>query len=148
LKIFKYSFIVSTSIDKAWEFYTDIQHLKIITPPNMNLKIVETTKQTIVEGQEAIIEGKIIFLQRKWRSKITYLKPYTYVDEMLEGPLKWKHTHLFKKINEFETNVIDEIEFEIPLGIFGKLFEGFVLSKLTKIFEYREISTKKQLENN
>ncbi len=114
----------------------------------MNLKIVETTKQTIVEGQEAIIEGKIIFLQRKWKSKITYLKPYTYVDEMLEGPLKWKHTHLFKKINEFETNVIDEIEFEIPFGIFGKLFEGFVLSKLTKIFEYREISTKKQLENN
>jgi ligand-binding SRPBCC domain-containing protein len=114
----------------------------------MNLKIAETTKQTIVEGQEAIIEGKIIFLQRKWRSKITYLKPYTYVDEMLKGPLKWKHTHLFKKIDEFETNVIDEIEYEIPFGIFGKLFEGFVFSKLNKIFEYREISTKKKLEIN
>lgn len=149
MKIFKYSFIVYSNIDKVWEFYTDIEHLKIITTPDMNLKIIETTKQTIVEGQEAVIEGKIIFLQRKWKSKITHIRPYQYIDEMLKGPLKkWKHIHIFKKINENETNIVDEIEFEMPFGIFGKLFEGFVFSKLTKIFECREMSTKKSLESN
>ena len=149
LKIFKHSFIVYSNIEKVWNFYTDIQHLKIITPQNMNLKIIKTSKLTITQGQEAIIEGKIIFLQRKWKSKITYLRPYQYVDEMLNGPLKqWKHIHIFQKINENETNVVDEIEFELPFGILGKLFERYVYARLTEIFEYRKILTKKNLESS
>ena len=55
----------------------------MISPQNMNLKIIKTTKLTITEEQEAIIEGKIIFFQRKWKSKISTLKPYQYIDEML-----------------------------------------------------------------
>ncbi len=65
LKIFKHSFLVYSNVEKVWNFYTDIQHLKRITPQNMNLKIIQTTKLTIMSGQEAIIEGNIIFLQRK-----------------------------------------------------------------------------------
>ncbi len=88
-------------------------------------------------------------MQRKWKSKITNLKPYHYVDEMLNWPLKkWKHTHIFQKINENETNIVDEIGFEMPFGILGKLFERYVYAKLTEIFEYRKISTKKNLESS
>ncbi len=59
IKIWKYlSTFVYSNIDIVWNFYTDIQHLKIITPQNRNLKIIKTTKLTIMEGQEAIIEEK------------------------------------------------------------------------------------------
>ena len=45
-----------------------------------------------------------------------------------------------------QTEIIDEIEFELPYGILGKLFEGYVYKQLQKIFENRKISTIKVLE--
>ncbi len=54
----------------------------------------------------------------------------------------------FQKINENETNIVDEIEFEMPFGILGKLFERYAYAKLTEIFEYKKISTNKNLESS
>ena len=36
-------FIVNNNIDRVWEFYTDIKHLEIITPKEMNLKVINAT---------------------------------------------------------------------------------------------------------
>lgn len=149
MKKFKQEFIVYSNIEKVWKFYTDINHLKIITPPNLNLKIIKTSSQLITEGQEIIIEGKIGIFKRKWNSKITYLKPYQYIDEMINGPFKrWKHNHIFQKINENETQITDEIEFGISFGIIGRLLEMIAFSNLIKIFEYRKKTTKEKLERN
>lgn len=149
MKKFKQEFIVYSNIEKVWKFYTDINHLKIITPPNLNLKIIKTSSQLITEGQEVIIEGKIGIFKRKWNSKITYLKPYQYIDEMINGPFKrWKHNHIFQKINENETQITDEIEFGISFGIIGRLLEMIAFSNLIKIFEYRKKTTKEKLERN
>jgi ligand-binding SRPBCC domain-containing protein len=57
----------------------------------MDLKIINTTSQNIVQGQEIWVSSKIfeaIKIRRamKWHSKITLLKKYEYTDEMLEGP--------------------------------------------------------------
>ena len=83
-----------------------------------------------------------------WHSRITFLKPYEYIDEMFAGPFKkWRHLHKFNDIDGKEkTEIIDEIEFELPYGILGKLFEGYVYKQLQKIFENRKISTIKFLE--
>jgi ligand-binding SRPBCC domain-containing protein len=59
----------------------------------MDLKIIKTTNQNIVQGQEIWVSCKIfetIKIRRttRWHSKITFLKEYEYIDEMLEGPFK------------------------------------------------------------
>jgi ligand-binding SRPBCC domain-containing protein len=83
-----------------------------------------------------------------WHSKITFLKAYEYVDEMLAGQFnKWRHLHKFRSIDGKQTEIIDEIEFELPYGILGKLFEGYAYKQLHNIFEYRKIATVKELEN-
>jgi ligand-binding SRPBCC domain-containing protein len=41
----------------------------------------------------------------------------------------------------------DIIEYEIPFGILGKIFEPFIELDITKMFEYRHIQTKKILES-
>ena len=57
-----------------------------------------------------------------WHSKITFLKKYEYIDEMLAGPFKkWRHLHKFHSIDGKQTEIIDEIEFELPYGILGML---------------------------
>jgi ligand-binding SRPBCC domain-containing protein len=71
-----------------------------------------------------------------WHSKITFLKPHEYVDEMAHSK------------NGGETEIIDEIEFELPYGILEKLFEGYAYKQLQNTFEHRKIATVKTLENN
>ena len=101
--------------------------MEIITPKETDLKIINFTSQNIVQGQEIWCSGKIITKIRRtvWHSKITFLKPYEYIDEMLAGPFKkWIHSHKFHDIDGKQTEIVDEIEFELPYGIFGKLFFG------------------------
>ena len=63
---FIHKFIINEDIEKVWEFYTDIRHLEIITPKKLNLKIINTTNQKIILGQETILSAKIIIMKRTW----------------------------------------------------------------------------------
>jgi ligand-binding SRPBCC domain-containing protein len=109
-----------------------------------------TTNQNIVQGQEIWVSGKIfekIRRRMKWHSKITFLRAHEYIDEMLSGPFKkWRHLHRFRNIDGKQTEIIDEVEFELPYGILGKLFESYAYKQLQGIFEYRKRATVKILE--
>jgi ligand-binding SRPBCC domain-containing protein len=139
-------FIINEDIEKVWDFYTDIRHLEIITPKKLNLKIINTSNQKIILGQEIIISAKIIIIQRTWHSKITFFQQYEYIDEMLEGPFtKWKHLHKFKRINKNKTEIIDEVEFSLPYGVFGKIVSLYVTKILRQLFKHRKDETIKYL---
>lgn len=139
-------FTVNADINRVWEFYTDIGHLEVITPPEIQLKMVRsTTGRKLAEGTEVWLTG-VPVTRSNWHSKITSLKPYVYVDEMLSGSFKvWKHVHAFRKIDEKTTEVIDEIDFELPYGFLGRMFEGYAYRQLEQIFEHRKQATIKVL---
>lgn len=148
MKTFRSSFVVDAPIDKVWDFYTDLHHLEVITPKEIDFKIIESTGDQITQGQTAWLSGKLL-TQITWKTKITSCKPYTYVDEMSEGLFKhWKHTHVFQKITENQTRITDEIKFELPYGYIGKLFERYAQDRLGKIFAYRQSATIKALSSS
>lgn len=150
MRTFRNSFIVKGSIERVWDFYTDVKHLETITPDKIDLKIINATDERIVLGQEIWISGKIITkIRSTWHSKITLARPYEYVDEMLTGPFrKWKHSHKFYNINGKQTEIEDIFEFELPYGIIGRLLEGCAYKQIQNIFEHRKIATLNALENN
>jgi ligand-binding SRPBCC domain-containing protein len=141
LKKFSHSFVVPADLDKVWDFYTDLRHLEVITPPDIRLKVVKSsTDRKLQEGTEVWIEGNLV-LKSAWHSKITEMKPYVYVDEMLDGLFKvWKHLHKFKSI-QGGTEVVDEIEFELRYGLVGRILEGYACRQLEKIFAHRKTAT-------
>jgi ligand-binding SRPBCC domain-containing protein len=116
----------------------------------MLLRVLRTSDEIIKEGSEAWITGKIIF-RNKWHSKITFFKPFRYVDEMItsenEKPIfsHWKHEHIFEG-DEMQTKVIDNIQFELPLGVIGRIFRQYAKAKLHNLFNYRAAATKRLLE--
>jgi len=147
LKIFHHSFLADASIDKVWNFYTDLQHLQVITPKRLDFKIIESSSNKITLGQTAYFSSKIL-TRITWKTKITDCKPYTYVDEMNNALFKsWRHTHVFHKIDENQTRVTDEIKFELRYGFIGKMFEWYALDKLEKIFAHRQQATVEYLGN-
>lgn len=154
LRTFNHTFIIEKPIQSVWNFYTDIKHLEIITPQEIDLKIINATSPNIVQGHELWVSGKLFSKRRmSWHSKITFFKPFEYIDEMISGPFKkWKHLHRFHDINGNQkttamTEVIDEIEFELPYGILGRIFEDYAYKQLQNTFEYRETATIRTLAN-
>lgn len=145
MRRFRHTFTVNCDIDTVWKFYTDIKHLEVITPKDMQFRIVKAN-QVLTQGSEVYLSGKLM-TKSAWHSKITYLKPYTYVDEMLSGRFKtWKHLHKFQKIDDNSTEVIDEIDFELPYGFLGRMLEGYVYNRLQEVFIHRKAATIKALE--
>jgi ligand-binding SRPBCC domain-containing protein len=138
MKKFRHSFIVDAEIERLWEFYTNIKHLEVISPPSLKLEIVKTTHQQLETGSEVWLSGKLL-TRSNWHSKITSLSRYEYVDEMISGRFRvWRHVHLFNSLGNKKTEVVDEIEFELHHGLIGRLFEGYVSRQLEKVFAHRK----------
>jgi ligand-binding SRPBCC domain-containing protein len=138
---------VNTNIDRVWEFYTDIGHLQVISPPHIQLRLVKSTHQKLIQGSEVWVIG-ILLTKSNWHSRITSLAPYEFVGEMLPGRFRvWKHMHGSRKIDDNTAEVIDEIDFELHYALLGRMFERYVYSQLEKIFAYRKQATIKALEN-
>jgi ligand-binding SRPBCC domain-containing protein len=143
---FRHVFTVNADINKVWDFYTDIGHLQVISPPRMQIKLLKSTHQKIEQGSEVWLTG-ILLTRSNWHSKITSLAPFEYVDEMITGRFRvWKHMHGFRKIDH-KTKVIDEVDYELHYGLLGRMFEGYVYTQLEMIFAHRKAATIKALEN-
>ena len=146
VRSFRHSFTVDAEIARVWDLYTNIGHLEVISPPDLQLRLVKSTHKVLVEGSEVWLAGKLL-THTRWHSRITYLRPYEYVDEMLTGRFKvWKHAHKFKSLEDKTTEVIDEIDFELPCGLLGRCFEGYVLQRLERAFAYRKQATQRAME--
>ena len=145
---FENSFTVGTSIANVWDFYTQIKHLEIITPPSIGLKIIHCPTSYIMVGLLVTLSGKMILFNRKWTSKITISGVHQYVDEMINGPFKkWRHTHIFEVVKSDLTLVSDKVEFELPNYFGGIVMEGLVKRNLQKIFDYRRSQTIQRLSS-
>ncbi|OYX85185.1 MAG: cell division protein [Flavobacteriales bacterium 32-34-25] len=82
------------------------------------------------------------------KSRITAMNLYDYfVDEMEEGKFKtFKHQHFFEEKNGV-TTMTDQLQYETPFGIFGKLFDVLFLKKhLTQFLLERNNVLKKVCE--
>lgn len=147
MKQFRHSFVAHSDIDTVWRFYTDINHLIIITPKKMSIEILKTEDKILQQGTQVWLKTKLL-IKSEWHSQITHLKPYEYVDEMISGRFKlWKHRHRFNKLDDKKTEVIDEIDFELRYSILDKLFGNYVLKQLEEIFSYREKATIAYIES-
>ena len=84
LKLFKSSFRISCALERVWEFYTDVHHLKIVTPQELDLNVLDYTSRIFTQGTEFRIEGKILFQKRGWHSVITSVRGYNVVRSVQE----------------------------------------------------------------
>ena len=128
------------SLDEAWEFFSNPENLKIITPDYMGFVIKSGAEKPMFSGQ--IIQytvTPILGIKMKWVTEITHVDPKKhFVDEQLYGPYAfWHHKHFFKEIPggiEME----DSLDYKLPLGFLGQLAHPFLVKpKIEEIFEFR-----------
>ena len=128
------------SIDKAWDFLSNPENLKIITPDKMKFTIISGADRQTFPGQ--IIQYDVtpfLGLKVRWVTEITHVSDKNYfVDEQRFGPYAfWHHKHFLKEIPG-GVEMEDIIDYKLPFGILGQLMEPFIVKpQLDSIFEYR-----------
>ena len=140
--------IIKSDIKTVWNFFSNSNNLKLITPPSLDLRLTCESKEDIYSGQ--IIEytvKPIEFLpifKLKWLTEITHLEEYKYfIDEQRFGPYKlWHHKHFF--IDQGDHVIVkDLVHYALFFDPFSRLSQFYVENQLKKIFKFRQESLSK-----
>jgi|TARA_B110000914_G_C15517486_1_gene474568 ligand-binding SRPBCC domain-containing protein len=138
---FKKSQLLPITINKAWDFLSDPNNLKKITPDYMGFNILEKEDTKMYAGQIIqYIVTPILGIPTKWVTEITHVKDKSYfVDEQRFGPYSlWHHKHFIKEVDG-GIEMLDIIDYKIPLGFIGRLVNPILVKpKLNEIFNYRK----------
>lgn len=115
-----------------------------------NEKAIAGTTSGLININEFVTwKGKHFGLYLTHKSRITEMELYDYfVDEMEKGNFKsFIHEHSFIEMNG-ETIMIDNLVYETPFGIFGKLFNKLILKKYMTNFLLTRNEVLKNLAEN
>jgi hypothetical protein len=140
--------IINASPERVFAFHELSDAIEQLIPPWENARIIQKADISKI-GSQAIIEQKIfgIFPSRWIAEHTKYEPPQMFEDVQISGPFKsWRHRHIIKA-HENGAILRDEIEFEPPFWIFGKLAAPLaVVPKVEKMFAYRHEVTRKWCE--
>jgi ligand-binding SRPBCC domain-containing protein len=147
MRFVKQSFI-SASPQLVFEFHEQPDVLRLLTPPSENARVIQSAEISEV-GSQAVIETRILGpFKVRWVAEHTvYDPPRMFEDKQVKGPFRsWRHRHIVEPHSEGAI-LRDEIDYEPPLGLLGRLVAPFLIQKrLQKLFDYRHEVTRKWCE--
>jgi ligand-binding SRPBCC domain-containing protein len=130
---------VAGSLADVFRFFSDPQNLARLTPEAMRFKIRMAPLRPLRRGDRIEYSIRIFGLPVRWTTLITAWRENELFEDLQEsGPYRyWLHTHSFRE-SGVETEMRDRVEYELPFGIFGRLFGGALVGRqLRRIFAYR-----------
>ena len=132
---------LSISKQEAWNFLSDPQNLKVLTPDHMGFTILSGGDRPMFAGQIILYKvSPFANYSTQWITEITHVKEGEFfVDEQRFGPYSlWHHKHFLNEING-GTEMEDIIDYKIPFGVLGQWAHPLLVKKqLQQIFSYRE----------
>lgn len=146
---FKQIQCIPVSLTLVWDFFSDPANLSLITPPDMDFRVISRYHgDRIYAGQ--LIEYTLRPLFRiplYWMTEITHVRyPVVgdggcyFVDEQRRGPYRlWHHQHHFKEIAG-GVEMTDIVHYQLPFSWIGEGAHAlFVRRRVEAIFRYRTL---------
>lgn len=133
-----YATIFDAPLEQVYLFHTDTTNLPKITPPWIDVRLVEKEDDTV----SLVI--KRFGIPTRWKMLITQQYPHLVMDEMVEGPFTWfRHERRFFALNKNQTRMHEMISFVLPFGLLGNLLFPFIKADMDKMFDYRHVMSQK-----
>ena len=140
---------IEATPDKVFRFHESNGALTQLIPPWEPMAVVASSGSLKV-GSTVVLEGRILgVIPVRWVAEHTeYDPPSMFADRQVSGPFAyWYHRHSFTDDGRGGTILRDEVDYQPPLGILGRLFGGWLIRrKLEQMFEYRHAMTRRVVE--
>lgn len=141
MPVYQTTQLVRADREVCWKFFSDPANLSVITPPDMNFRIV------FPHPMPAMYPGMIIRyqvsplfgIQLEWITEITQVREKEFfIDNQVKGPFSiWHHQHFFRQTPD-GTEMKDIVTYEVPFGWLGSLIAGrIVRRRIEGIFNFR-----------
>jgi ligand-binding SRPBCC domain-containing protein len=142
MPVFQTTQLVKTDINRCWDFFSDPENLVLITPPQMDFKILFPIPMPSMYAGMIIsyLVSPLFKLRMEWITEITHIsRPNYFIDNQLKGPyVLWHHQHHFEVVTE-GVKMTDIVTYTLPMGKVGDFFAGwFIRKKIQSIFEFRQ----------
>jgi ligand-binding SRPBCC domain-containing protein len=131
--------LIPRARDEMFAFFAEAANLERLTPGFLHFRILTPGRIRMQPGTLIDYQLQLYAVPFRWRTRIeTFEPPQRFTDVQLVGPYRrWHHLHEFFEVPG-GTLVVDRVNYELPLGVFGTLaHELFVRRLLDGIFAYR-----------
>ena len=135
--------LLPIAVEEAWNFFSSPFNLSLITPPEMNFKILSSFKtgDQIFEGMLIDYFVSPLFnVPLRWQTEISKVELLNFfIDEQRKGPFAvWHHEHSFKQCDG-GTEMRDIGQWKVPFGFLGDIVNALLVQKKVEaIFSFRE----------
>ena len=133
--------VVPISISEAFDFFSNPRNLERLTPDLVHFQFLKAPPEKLSPGTVLEYRLRLYGVPAEWRTRIESVDaPTRFVDVQDKGPYaRWRHTHCFREVDAKHTEIRDQVEFAMPLGLLGELaYRILVARTLQQIFDYRE----------
>ena len=141
MKYLEFEQVLPISLEEAWSFFSSPSNLNLITPEDMNFKILDVLPAHIYQGLMIRYKIKPMFnIPLDWITEITEVKDKVYfIDEQRKGPYRtWHHEHHFKEVDG-GVLMTDKLSYDIGMSFIGTLAGKLWVDKQVQhIFSYRK----------
>lgn len=147
MKFVKRSVIAASAAD-VFAFHEAPDAFERLQPPWQETEVVEPPTSLEV-GTRVVLRIKVGPLwQRMVAEHVAYEPGHMFADRLVEGPFKsFLHHHIVEPQPDGQCALIDDIEYELPLGILGRIFGGwFARRSLERLFAHRHAVTRAACE--
>lgn len=130
---------IEASAEELFRWHAEPGALERLTPPWERLEVVERAPG-VYDGARGVLRVRVGPFPVLWIFEHCGCQDgRQFRDVQVQGPFKrWEHTHRFTPEGPSACWLEDRIEYELPLGIAGKLCAGWMIRrKLARVFEYR-----------
>lgn len=148
MPIFEKRSRIAAPPERVFAFHERPDALERLTPAWAAVRVLEKTPGIKV-GARAVLEMAIGPVKQRWVAEHTkYEEGRMFEDRQVSGPFaRWVHTHTFEPDGEGGSWLIDRIDYELPLGLLGRIFGGaFARRRMEQLFEYRHQVTREACE--
>ncbi len=145
MRRFEMCSMIDCDLQALYDFHLDVGNLKAITPPDTRVTLLNE-EFVPFEGAILILRTVKYFMPTVWEVKIEKMTPPNLlVDVALRSPFKsWEHAHVFTQKGG-QCELKDVVNYELPFGALGSLFDVFIRRELTNMFRYRHAQTQRLL---
>ena len=139
---------IAASAEKVFAFHEAPDAFARLQPPWQTTEILQPPVSLVV-GTRVVLRTKVGLIWVTIEAEhVEYEAGHMFTDRMLKGPFSyWLHRHIVEPLSRDECELIDDIEYALPLGGVGNFFGGWLARReLERLFEYRHQVTRQACE--